>query len=131
MINAHSEPSKYASEQQLIKYLSSKEIQNRSYVECLNVPAYTGSAEFIKQCFDEGKVTESQYNLAITQVGMAEWGIPQPFITGTLNTYYYSKNAPSVLRAIVDKSAYPTTGDIILTETESLEGIRKALYIPR
>ncbi|MBQ1820000.1 MAG: hypothetical protein II117_00205 [Clostridia bacterium] len=129
MINAHSEPSKYASEQQLIKYLSSKEIQNRSYVECLNVPAYTGSAEFIKQCFDEGKVTESQYNLAITQVGMAEWGIPQPFITGTLNTYYYSKNAPSVLRAIVDKSAYPTTGDIILTETESLEGIRKALYM--
>ena len=60
---------------------------------------------------------------------MAEWGIPQPFITGTLNTYYYSKNAPQVFRAIIDKSAYPTTGDIILSETESLDGIRKALYL--
>ncbi len=63
------------------------------------------------------------------QVGMAEWGIPQPFITGTLNTYYYSKNAPEVFRAIIDKTAYPTTGDQILTETESLEGIRKGLYL--
>ena len=60
---------------------------------------------------------------------MAEWGIPQPFITGTLNTYYYSKNAPSIFRAIIDKTAYPTTGDVILEETTSLEGIRKALYL--
>lgn len=129
MINAYSEKSKYAKEQQLIMYLSSKEIQNRSYLECMNVPAYVGAAEFIKQCYEEGKVSESEYNLAAAQVSMAEWGIPQPFITGTLNTYYYSKNAPAVLRAIVDKTAYPTTGDVILKETESLEGIRKALYM--
>ncbi len=129
MINANSEASKYVKEQQLIAYMSSKEIQNRSYLECMNVPAYVGAAEFIEHCFEEGKVTESQFNLAAKQVSMAEWGIPQPFITGTLNTYYYSKNAPSVLRAIVDKTAYPTTGDTILTETESIEGIRKALYM--
>ena len=129
MINAYSPASKYAKEQDLIKYLSSKDVQNESYVECLNVPAYVGATEFIKKCFDEGKVTESQYNLAAMQVGMAEWGIPQPFITGTLNTYYYSKNGPAVFRAMIDKTAYPTTGDQILTETESLDGVRKGLYL--
>ena len=129
MINAYSAASKYAKEQELIKYLSGKEVQNASYVECLNVPAYVGATEFIKQCYDEGKVTESQYNLAAMQVAMAEWGIPQPFITGTLNTYYYSKNAPQVFRAMIDKTAYPTTGDQVLTETESLQGIRMGLYL--
>ena len=129
MINAHSEPSKYAKEQELIMYLASKEIQNRSYLECMNVPAYVGAADFIKQCYEEGKVSESEYNLAASQVSMAEWGIPQPFITGTLNTYYYSKNAPAVLRAIVDQTKYPTTGDTILEETTSVAGIRKALYL--
>lgn len=129
MINANSSKDKYAAEQALIKFMSSKEIQNRSYLECLNVPAYVGASTFIQQCYNDGKVTESQFNLAAMQVGMAEWGIPQPFVTGTLNSYYYSKNAPQVLRAIVDKTAYPTTGDTILSETESLEGIRRALYL--
>ena len=129
MINAYSAASKYVKEQELITYLSSKEVQNASYLACLNVPAYVGATEFIKQCFDEGKVTESQYNLAAMQVAMAEWGIPQPFLTGTLNTYYYSKNGPAVFRAMIDKTAYPTTGDEILTETKSLEGVRKGLYL--
>ncbi len=129
MINAYSAATKYAKEQELIKHLSSKEVQNGSYVECMNVPAYVGAGDFIKQCFDEGKISESQYNLAAMQVGMAEWGIPQPFITGTLNTYYYSKNAPAVLRAVVEKTQYPTTGDVVLSDTESVEGIRKALYL--
>ncbi len=129
MINAYSAASKYAKEQELIKYLSSKDVQNASYLECLNVPAYVGAEKYIKQCFDEGKVTESQYNLAAMQVAMSEWGIPQPFITGTLNTYYYSKNGPQVFRAMIDKTAYPTTGDQILTETESVDGIRKGLYL--
>ena len=149
MINAHSSSAKYVKEQELIMYLSSKEVQNASYLECMNVPAYAGAAEFIeqcfnegkvteseynlaafiKQCFEEGKVSESEYNLAAAQVGMAEWGIPQPFITGTLNTYYYSKNAPSVFRAIIDRTSYPTTGDIIIPETDSLNGVRQALYL--
>ena len=129
MINANTSGDKYLKAQALIKFMSSKEAQNRSYLECLNVPAYVGASEFIKQCLDEGKISEGQYDLAARQVEMAEWGIPQPFITGTLNTYYYSKNAPQVFRAIIDKSAYPTTGDIILSETESLDGIRKALYL--
>lgn len=129
MINAYSAASKYAKEQELIKYLSGKDVQNASYLNCLNVPAYVGATDYIKQCYDEGKVTESQYNLAAMQVSMAEWGIPQPFITGTLNTYYYSKNGPAVFRAMIDKTAYPTTGDQILSETTSLDGVRRGLYL--
>ena len=129
MINANSSKDKYAKEQELIKFMSSKEAQNRSFLNCLNVPAYVGASEFIKQCYVDGKVTESQYNLAAKQVEMAEWGIPQPFVTGTLNTYYYSKNAPAVFRAIIDKTAYPTTGDVIVPETETLAGIRQGLYL--
>ena len=30
---------------------------------------------------------------------------------------------------MIDKTAYPTTGDQILTETTSLESIRKGLYL--
>lgn len=129
MINANSSKEKYAKEQELIKFMSSKEAQNRSFLSCLNVPAYVGASDFIKQCYVDGKVTESQYNLAAKQVEMAEWGIPQPFVTGTLNTYYYSKNAPAVFRAIIDKTAYPTTGDVIVPETETLAGIRQGLYL--
>ncbi len=129
MVNANSAASKYGKEQELIKYLSSKEVQNASYLECLNVPAYLGAENYIKQCYQDGKVTESQFNLAAMQVAMSEWGIPQPFVTGTLNTYYYSKNGPQVFRAIIDKSAYPTTGDALLSETESLDGVRKGLYL--
>ena len=95
----------------------------------MNVPAYRGAADFINKSYNEGRITESQYMLAVRQVEMAEWGIPQPFLTGTLNTYYYSKNAPEVFRAMIDKTAYPTTGDQILTETESIESIRKGLYL--
>ena len=129
MINAHSDADKYSALQDLVKYLSSKEVQNESYLNCLNVPAYVGASEYIKSCYESGKLSESEYNLAAKQVEMAEWGIPQPFLTGSLNTYYYSKNAPAVFRAMIDKTAYPTTGDILIEETETLEGVRKGLYL--
>lgn len=129
LINAKSDTSKYTAEQTLIKYLTSKDVQNESFKECLNVPAYSGSSEYIKSLYDAKGITENQYLLASCQTAMADWGIPQPFITGSLNTYFYSKNAPDVLKAMVDGTAYPTTGDKIITETETLDGIRKGLYM--
>lgn len=131
MLNAYSAASKYTALQQLVMYLSSKEVQNESFVACKNVPAYVGASAFIENAFKEGKVTESEFSLARAQVSMAEWGIPQPFLTGTLNTYYYSKNAPAVFRALIDQTAYPTTGDQFITEEEikTVEGIRKGLYL--
>lgn len=128
MINSASAAEKYEDEQTLLKYLTSKEVQNESFMECSNVPAYVGAADYIKTLFEGGKIKENQYKLAASQVSMAEWGIPQPFITGTLNTYYYSKNAFDIYKAVIDQSKYPTTGDVLLSETSSLDGIRKALY---
>lgn len=129
MINGHSSADKYDAEQKLIKYLSSKEVQNESFKSVSNVPSYVGATEYIKGLYDNKGITENQYKLASCQVEMAEWGIPQPFITGSLNTYFYSKNAPAVYRAIVEGNKYPSTGDTILTETTSLTGIRQGLYM--
>ena len=131
MINAQSDADKYAALQELVKHLSSKEVQNESFIQCSNVPAYVGASDFIASAFQSGKITEGQYNLAAAQVSMAEWGIPQPFITGTLNAYYYTKQAPDVYKAIIDRTAYPTTGTQLITEEEmqTVEGIRKALYL--
>ena len=129
MINGHSDPAKYEAEQKLIKYLTSKEIQNQSFKEVSNVPAYVGATDYIKGLFDAGEIKENQFKLASCQVEMAEWGIPQPFLTGSLNTFFYSKNAPAVIRALVEGTKYPTTGDVILKETTSLRGIREGLYM--
>ena len=128
MINASSKADKYVSEQKLVKFLSSKEVQDASFADVSNVPAYEGASAKIKELFEANKITESQYQLAAAQTDMAAWGIPQPFITGTLNTYYYSKNASAIYKAMIDGSRYPTTGDTILDETTSLAGIRKGLY---
>ena len=129
MINGHSDPAKYEAEQKLIKYLTSKEIQNQSFKEVSNVPAYVGATDYIKGLFDAKEITENQFKLASCQVEMAEWGIPQPFLTGSLNTFFYSKNAPAVIRALVEGTKYPTTGDVILQDTTSLRGIREGLYM--
>lgn len=128
MINGQSSSDKYNDEQALLTYLTSKEVQNESFKECSNVPAYVGASDYIKTLYDGKAISENQYKLASSQVAMAEWGIPQPFITGTLNTYYYSKNAPDIYKAMIDQSKYPTTGDVLLADTTSLEGIRKGLY---
>lgn len=129
MINGHSDPSKYLAEQKLIKYLSSKDVQNESFKAASNVPAYLGASEYIKSLYESNEITENQYKLASCQAAMSEWGIPQPFITGSLNTYFYSKNAPAVYRAIVEGTKYPTTGDVILNDTTTLRGVREGLYM--
>ncbi len=131
MLNSNSDKDKYSAQQELVKYLSSKEVQQQSYLSCLNVPSYVGASEFVSQALKDGKITETQYAVASKQIEMSEWGIPQPFLTGTLNNYYYSKSAPSVFKALVDKVDYPSTGDKFFTgeEAGTLEGVRKALYL--
>ena len=85
-------PERYYKLCKLIKYFSSKEAQNNSYLEAFNVPAYKGSEEFIEE--KKSAVDETVYLMASAQTGMNVYGIPQPFATGALNTYYYQKKAP-------------------------------------
>lgn len=117
VINAASAESKYEVICQLIKYLSSKEVQNLSFKECNNMPAYLGSDAYIESIKSE--LTSSAYQLAVAQAKMTEYGMPQPFIDGTLNYLYYSCSAPDLYKnAIInDKDAYGT-----------LESVRKVLY---
>ena len=128
MINAYSDSGKYAAEQELIRFLTSKDIQTRSFVECSNVPAYEGASSQFKTLYEDNRITLNQYLLASAQVDMASWGIPQPFITGTLNTYFYSKSAPAVYRALIEGKNYPET-DPLVTNTYTTNGVRQGLYL--
>jgi len=112
MMNFAASSKKYASMQELITYLSSKDVQLKSFISCANVPAYLGAADDITEIKDQ--VESTVYDLAVAQTSMAAFGIPQPFVTGTLNTYYYSKNAPDYYKnAIInDADAFGTTSSI-------------------
>ena len=106
VINGASDGGKYVAEQQLIKYLSSKDVQNKSFKEAMNVPAYKGAVEYIESIKDE--IEPNAYNLAKVQSAMVEYGIPQPFVTATLNNYYYQAGAPDLYKNLIiidDKDA--------------------------
>ena len=117
MMNYAASPKKYEYMQEIIAHLSSKEIQLQSFIECANVPAYLGAAEDIADIQDQ--VEETIYDLAVAQTSMAAYGIPQPFVTGTLNTYYYSKTGPELYRnAIINDG-----GDF-----DTLRSLRETLF---
>ena len=52
MLNAYSDEAKYDACQELIKYMTSKEVQNESFKAANNLPAYTGATEYIKTIKD-------------------------------------------------------------------------------
>ena len=85
----------------LLKYFSTVQAQNESFIKCLNVPAYEGADQFIEEHKDD--VEHTGYLMARSQTGMSSYGIPQPFYTGTLNTFYYSMKAPEQYVACVEK----------------------------
>ena len=122
VINMAADEAKYDKISQLIQYFSSKEVQNESFLKALNVPAYKGAEAYIETIKDQ--VEESAYMMAKSQVEMANYGIPQPFSTGTLNTYYYSKSAPDLLKeATINASHTYDTVDSIRTTLFKMEYI--------
>lgn len=116
MMNKHCADEKREAAQALMKYLSSKEIQQESFVQCNNVPAFAGVSEYIKE--NKDKFSEYQYALGVAQTEMAAYGIAQPFVKPLFNTYFYSKNAPQkYVNCIKTKTADLT-----------LQAIREALF---
>ncbi len=97
--------------QDILLYLSSKEVQEGSFDEAQNLPAYKNAAtEFTGM--QDGSL-ESQ--LAISQVEMFAFGIPQPFgFSTTFNFYYYSKGGPDYIYAILvnEDGNYSTDAEI-------------------
>lgn len=86
--------------QDIIKYMTTKEVQERSFKECQNLPAYkNASSEFESM---QGTSIEAQ--LAKMQVAMMNYGIPQPFGYHTLlNNFYYSNGADTIIQDILLK----------------------------
>ena len=119
VINGASDGTKYAAEQQLIKHLSSKDVQNKSFKEALNVPAYKDAMNYIESVKDS--IEPNAYKLAKVQSEMGQFGIPQPFVTATLNNYYYQAGAPDLYKNLI----------IIDDKTEgdgSLRKVREVLF---
>lgn len=129
MLNANTNKSKYLAQQALVKYLSSVQMQTSAFEKQTIVPSATAASAKIDELYEQNKVTKAQYDIAKVQVEMGSWGRPQPFITGSLNTYYYSKSAPAVYAAMAVKSNYPTTGTALVTGTDQVAGIRQGLYM--
>lgn len=102
MINSYSAAEKYVKIQELLTFLSSKDIQNRSFLEAMNVPAYSGADEYVESVKDQ--LDQGVYQMAKAQIKMADYGIAQPFISGTLNTYYYSSKGPDNYKDVILKT---------------------------
>ncbi len=85
--------------QDILTYLSSKEMQEASYDAVANLPAYkNASTEFASM---SGTSIEAQ--LATAQILMFENGIPQPFgFDNKFNFYYYSKGGPELILEILE-----------------------------
>lgn len=103
------DPSKVAKSQEIVKYLSTKSMQVKSFIECKNVPSYQNCEADLEAVASQ--VDPTVLDLAKAQLGMNKYAIPQPFISGTLNTYYYSKKAPEAYKDCVlnEKDLYGTT----------------------
>ena len=118
MMNAYTiDEDKYIAAQDVVQYLTSKEIQNRSFKEANNMPAYDGATAYLETIKDE--LDPTAYQGAVAQSDMGNWGIAQPFVNSVLNQFYYSKGAPDVYKNIIlnSESAYSTDA-----------AIRQALY---
>lgn len=84
----------------IIEYLSGKEIQEGSFTECNNLPTYKNAATE----FDAMKVETVEAQLAAKQIEMSVWGIPQPFgFHNFLNLYFYQKGADTYTQDIILK----------------------------
>lgn len=102
---------------ELLRYLSSEEIQKQSYIKALNVPAFKTASDFVEESKNE--VDNTAYLMAKSQTGMSANGIAQPFSNGNLNAAFYSKGGPGYyLNCITKKQGSGAT----------VNGIREVLW---
>lgn len=107
----------------ILLYLTNKDIQEESFIENGSLPAYkNAAAEFTSMSGDDILA-----QLAAAQISMFEWGIPQPF-GGDLrfNYYYYSKQGPEKLFYMLtdtDPDITFDTDEKILARLQEVENI--------
>lgn len=84
----------------IMLFLSSKEVQEQSFEQCNNLPAYKNAAEE----FAAMKLDSNEARLAAMQVSMAGYGIPQPFAAHKFaNQFYYSSGAPDIFMDLINR----------------------------
>jgi hypothetical protein len=97
--------------QQILAFLSSKEIQEEAFAVCQNLPAYkNASTEFTKMHEDSLEAL-----LARVQYEMFARGRAQPFGPhARMNNWYYSQGAPAIVLDILTNTdnLYSTTDNI-------------------
>ena len=116
--------SKYASVlQNIVKFLSSKEVQEGSYEVANNLPAYKNAATE----FEAMNANTLEAKLARTQIEMSNYGIAQPFgVNALFNSFYYSKGAPDLYKALIeDKDGVFSTFEEIKLELANIESVWK------
>ena len=122
MINSKIKREKYDYAQQIIKYLSSVEVQNDAFAKVGIVPSYSSFADNIgdiKAAHPE--ISQIVIDQAVAQTSMTEYAIPQPFVDARLNNFYYQMGAPAVYQALVEANN--------LTDRQVQEGLYKLQYI--
>ncbi|HPL08912.1 MAG TPA: extracellular solute-binding protein [Clostridia bacterium] len=106
----------------ILLFLTSKEVQEQSFIECANLPAYKNAVKEFASMQTDNLETE----LAARQLDMFDYGIPQPFGTPTSQFYYYSKGAPDLIREILEnKDGLFGTTDAIRAQLQKVENIWK------
>lgn len=119
VMKKNSEKAEYL--QDILKFLTSKEVQEESFVAAQNLPAYKNAGtEFASM---QGESLENQ--LARAQIEMFENGIPQPFgFDNRYNFYYYSKGAPDLILEILENNNNNfTTFDQIIAQLQIVQNI--------
>ncbi len=101
VMKLETDQARYNALQDILLYLSSKDMQEQSFAQCNNLPAYKNAqAEF-----PEFQADTLQATLANAETDMFQWGIPQPFgVSAKYNVYYYSKGAPDLFMAILENT---------------------------
>ena len=96
--------------QQILMYLSSKEVQEEAFNAFANQPAYKNAATE----FASIRANTVEGLLSRTQNEMFANGRPQPFgPNARMNNWYYSQGAPAiVLDILTDRTLYGTTAEI-------------------
>jgi maltose-binding protein MalE len=107
----------------IMMFLSSKEVQEESYIAAANLPAYKNAITE----FESMQVDSLERQLAIAQYDMFEYGIPQPFgANSRFNVYYYQKGAPDLIVEILrNTSGAFSTDAAILAQMQIVERVWK------
>jgi arabinogalactan oligomer/maltooligosaccharide transport system substrate-binding protein len=97
--------------EELLLFLTHKDVQEESFLENGSLPAYKNALTEFEGMDGEGILTQ----LAVSQIAMFEHGIPQPFgVDARFNFYYYQKQGPEMLfEMLTDPVAFNTDAKIV------------------